>query len=144
AAKADIDAAPQKIKALKFLGSIGCDSHPDVEQALLSGLEDPIEGVRYAAASALYEAAGNPCETCDGSRCCSPPIRRKLHEIGYKMDDTGCYVEPSARVRRVARLALNACGGDVPPLEPIPDELPPIEGSPSEMPPPGPTSPPAP
>lgn len=112
--KADKDAAAQKAKALKYLGSIGCTScYPDVEAALLAALDDCTEEVRFAAVLALRETTGNPCHTCKTSACCSPEVMQKLDKIANDVDDTGCFIEPSARVRRVARLAMRGCGGAV-------------------------------
>ena len=111
AAKADEDAAPQKIKALRYLATLGCGGcYPDIEAALLAGLDDCTESVRYEAAKALSETSRMQCRYCDSSRCCSKKVREKLHLIAYKMNDSGCHMEPSARVRRVARVALANCG----------------------------------
>jgi len=110
--KADEDAAPQKIKALHYLATVGCTKcYPDVEKAFLAGLDDCTESVRFAAADYLRDAAGCPCRSCREKSCCSPAIRKKLQDIGYKMDEkTKCFKEASARVRRAARLALERCG----------------------------------
>ncbi len=118
AAMRDEDAAPQKIAALEYLATRGCSSCvPGAEEAMLSGLEDCTESVRFAAATAIYEAAGRPCRVCKAGNCCSPKIREKLWELGYKLNETtGCPVEPSPRVRRESRLALRACGPDCSPL----------------------------
>jgi hypothetical protein len=123
AAKRDEDAAPQKIAALEYLATRGCTSCvPGAEEAMLSGLEDCTESVRFAAATAIYETAGKPCRVCKAGNCCTPKIREKLWELGFKVDEnTGCPVEPSPRVRREARLALRACGPDcTPPVPPAP------------------------
>ena len=115
AAMRDEDAAPQKIAALNYLASRGCSSCvPGAEEALLSGLDDCTESVRFAAAAALYDAAGRPCRSCKAGNCCSPKIRLKLWELGYKHDEmrNNCPIEPSPRVRRQCRLALLACGCD--------------------------------
>ena len=128
AAKRDEDAAPQKIAALEYLATRGCSSCvPGAEEAMLAGLEDCTESVRFAAATAIYEAAGKPCRICRSGNCCSPKIRAKLFELGYKMDETkGCPFEPSPRVRREARIALRACGPDCNPPAPPPQK--PTEG----------------
>jgi hypothetical protein len=120
------DAANQKIKALKYLATIGCQKgYPEIEEAFLSALDDPTEKVRYTAVRALRDVAGSPCEACkSGGSCCTPAIIKKLHSLGYDTDEKGCPIEPSADVRREARLALNRCGGYVPEA---PDEEP-IEG----------------
>jgi hypothetical protein len=111
--KAEEDAAPQKIKGLRYLATIGCGGcYPDVEQALLAGLDDCTEEVRYEAAAALRSTAGNPCQFCRDDKCCSPAVRKRLQDIAFGVkEDTGCYKESSARVRRMARLALAGCCG---------------------------------
>jgi hypothetical protein len=113
AAKADEDAAPQKVKALRYLGTLGCGGcYPDVESALLAALDDCTEAVRFEAASVLAETSRNNCRYCDSSKCCSPKVRKKLEKIAIELNDKGCHVEPSARVRRMARVALCNCGCD--------------------------------
>lgn len=114
--KAQEDAADQKIKALNYLATIGCTKgYPEIEEAFVSALDDPTERVRYTAVRALRDVAGSPCEACkSGGSCCTPAILRKLDRLANEMDEFGCPVEPSARVRREARLAMNRCGGNVP------------------------------
>lgn len=110
--KAEEDAAPQKIKALRYLATIGCAGcYPGVEEGMLAALDDCTEAVRYEAAKALRDTVGNPCKMCRKSACCSPKIRKKLDQIAHEMDNEGCYKEASARVRRMARVALCECGG---------------------------------
>lgn len=114
-AKADEDAAAQKVKAIRYLGSLGCGGcYPDVEPALLAALDDCTEAVRYEAVLALRKSGGDPCKQCQKDACCSDAVRAKLNKIAYEMDDQGCYFEASDRVRRVARLALCYCGGPSP------------------------------
>jgi hypothetical protein len=129
-AKADENAAPQKVAALRYLGTLGCGGcYPEVEKALLAGLDDCIEVVRFEAASALAETSRNQCRYCTSNRCCSANIRKKLIEIATKTNDNGCYTEPSARVRRMARVALCNCTCD--PLDALPQPMP-AEGPTSE------------
>ncbi|HLJ12375.1 MAG TPA: hypothetical protein VKU82_14365, partial [Planctomycetaceae bacterium] len=130
AAMQDEDAAPQKIAALEFFAKHGCTScYPEIEKAMLASLDDCVESVRFAAATAIYEAAGHPCKFCNPGTCCSPAIRERLMEIGYKLSEkTGCPMEPSARVRRVARLALLACGPDCNPPPAATTPILPAEG----------------
>jgi len=132
-AKAQEDAAAQKVKGLRYLAGIGCGGcYPDVEAAYLAALEDCTEEVRYEAVKALRKTAGDPCQYCRYTSCCSPKIRKKLDELGYRLrDDNVCYKEPSPRVRRLARLALSSCGGSPPPGTPdLPQEGP--SGEPPE------------
>jgi hypothetical protein len=122
--KADEDQAEQKAKAIAYLGKIGCGGcYPDVEVALLAALDDCTESVRYEAVKALRGAAGNPCKNCKATACCSQKVRDKLDHIANDTDDQGCFKEPSARVRRMARLALDGCGPP-PPQPPRPQEGP--------------------
>lgn len=110
--KAEEDKAAQKIKAIRYLAGLGCvKCYSGIEEAFLAALEDCTEEVRFEAAKGLREAAGNPCHICSATSCCSPKIVEKLQEIAEKTDSQGCYVEPSPRVRRMARLALNRCSG---------------------------------
>jgi hypothetical protein len=128
--KAQEDAAPQKIKAIRYLATIGCGGcYPDVEEALLLALDDCTEAVRYEAANAFRNAAGNPCSVCRSSSCCSPRAQKRLRQMAYDTNDQGCNVESSARVRRVARLALTACGPAAPEADPgLPEEGPSAPG----------------
>lgn len=139
--KADEDAAAQKIKGLRYLATIGCGGcYPDVEEALLAGLDDCTEEVRFEAAKALRSTVGNPCTFCKTGDCCSAAVRKKLRAIAYDVDATGCFEEPSPRVRRFARLALCGCGGTEP-IEDIPTEGPGWdEETPGEGPLPAPTA----
>jgi len=107
--KADQDAAPQKIKAIKYLATVGCGCYPGVKDALLASLDDCTEEVRYEAAIAFCKAAGNPCKNCEKNGCCDAAVMNKLHEMAYGQDDKGCYKETSERVRAAATNALNAC-----------------------------------
>lgn len=119
------DAAAQKIQAIKYLATIGCNNkYPEIEASYLEALNDPTEEVRLAAAVALRSSSSGACKTCQASSCCSPAIRAVLDKIANEYDETGCPYEPSSKVRREARLALRKCGGPGPPLE----LEPPIEG----------------
>lgn len=111
------DLAKQKIKAIKYLASIGCGCYPGVKEALMAALDDCTEKVRYEAAKAIGEAASNQCETCNKRCCCDEELTLKLAEIAYERDDECCWLERSDRVREAAREALMACcrGGSAPP-----------------------------
>lgn len=109
-AKAEEDAAEQKVKALRYLATLGCGGcYPDIEEALLSALEDCTEMVRFEAVSAFRSTTTCPCKYCNADSCCSAAVQKALRKIAYEMNDNGCYVEPSPRVRRVARIALVQC-----------------------------------
>lgn len=124
--KAEEDAAPQKIKGLKYLATIGCGGcYPDVEQALLAALDDCTEAVRYEAVKALRGPRERACVYCRSGQCCSPAVQKKLRSIAYDLNEAQCHVEPSDRVRRLARLAIQACGAPAPDaLEDLPSEGP--------------------
>lgn len=133
---------PQKIKAIKAVAEVGAAAYPQVEEALLAGMDDRSPKVRLAAVEAVLRTAGDPCDPCDISGNCTPAIRHRLWDLGYAVGPDGCPIEPSAPVRRIARLALEACGGPLPvpcpppvPLEqPAPEiieeslDLPPLSG----------------
>ncbi len=112
--KAEEDAAPQKIKALRYLATVGCtECYPDIEKALLAALDDCTESVRYEAVKAIRKTAGDPCQRCQATRCCRPEILKRLQKMAYDMRDECCYQESSARVRRLARLVLGECNGEM-------------------------------
>ncbi len=127
--KTQEDLAPQKIKAIKYLASIGCGCYNrdgSITDALLAALDDCTETVRLAAADAISATAGDVCENCNQQSCCTKEIHDRLMKMAYEMDKEGCWIEPSERVRRAAARALLAC----PPQEEIDirgRELPPGE-----------------
>lgn len=123
------DLKMQKIKSIKYLTGIGCgcyDKDGSITDALIAAAEDCTEDVRLATMNAIHEAASNKCcSNCGQVCCCNEKLMTKLAEIAYERDDTGCYKEPSARVRSAAAAALKACcPGGAPPLieSKIPDE----------------------
>ncbi len=111
--KQEEDLAPQKIKTVKYLTSIGCgcyDADGSVTDALVAAAESCSETVRLATVEAIHEAAeGRCCSDCGQTCCCNEKLSKKLAELAYDKDDTGCYKEPSERVRKAAELALHAC-----------------------------------
>ena len=113
------DLAPQKIKAVRYLASLGCGHCYDdqgavtVGEALIAGLNDCTEKVRYATVMALRDRArdmqGNAaCASCNGS-CCTQEMVDKLWELACGYRDDGCLVEPSERVRMLAAETVNLC-----------------------------------
>jgi hypothetical protein len=116
--KKEEDLKPQKIKAIKFLAQTGCGCYNrdgSITDALLKAMDDCTEEVRLATVWAISEAAaGEACANCKQRSCCSEEISNKLYEIAYERDDTGCFLEPSERVRLAAAEALRTCcpGGD--------------------------------
>jgi hypothetical protein len=107
------DLKKQKIKAVKYLASIGCGCYNrdgSITDALLKSMDDCTEEVRLATVQAISEAAvGEKCANCKMRSCCSEEISNKLYEIAYERDETGCYLEPSERVRQAAAEALRTC-----------------------------------
>ena len=111
-AKAEDDQAPQKAKAIRYLASRGCgECFPDTEDALIAAMDDCNESIRYEAVKGLRGSSGDACKCCRENSCCTEKLLKKLYEIAYEKDDSGCYKESSARVRRNARLVICACGG---------------------------------
>jgi hypothetical protein len=113
--KKDKDLKPQKLKALKYLASVGCvcpGEKEKVVEALLAGLNDCDCEVRKAALEAVC-AAIKSCGPCGGDpcvdTCCTEAIQKKLEEMANKQDDKGCFVEPSAQLRSLAANVLAAC-----------------------------------
>jgi hypothetical protein len=107
------DLKEQKIKAVKYLASIGCGCYNrdgSITDALLKSMDDCTEDVRLATVRAIaVAAAGEQCANCKQRSCCSEEISNKLYEIAYEKDDTGCFLEPSERVRLSAAEALRTC-----------------------------------
>ena len=118
--KEDQDLKPQKIKAIKFLAQTGCVCYPGVQEALLASLDDCDPEVRAEAAIAVCMTAGNPHDPCSKG-CCNVALMQKLHEMAHMRDETGCWIEPDARVRAAAAQALEACRAKHrPTVEPVP------------------------
>ena len=125
------DLKPQKIKAIKYLTSIGCgcyDKDGSVTKALVAAAEDCTEEVRLETMTQICEAAnGKCCSNCGQVCCCYDDMLKKLAQTAYERDEFGCYAEPSKRVRDAAAAALAACcPGEVPLeiLKPEPKEEP--------------------
>lgn len=123
------DMAPQKIKALKYLATIGCgcyDKDGKVEKAILAGLDDCTEEVRCAAIEALSEMAATcwdaeqgPCGPCC-PHCCTEKIQKRLAEMAYE-EKNGCPIEPSPEVRQAACQMLCICPPPIVEKEPKPE-----------------------
>lgn len=138
-AKAQEDQAPQKIKALNYLATLGCAGcYPGIEEAMLAGLDDCTESVRYAAAKALRDTTGSPCQSCNAKACCSEKVQRKLYHVANDTKENGCFKESSARVRRMARMAMAGCGGPV--SLAVPEEGPSLDPTPPGKPAEGPAT----
>lgn len=115
------DLKPQKLKAIKYLASIGCgcyDKDGSVTDALVAAAEDCTEEVRLATMQQIQAAAtGKCCSNCGQVCCCNDKMLKKLAQIAYERDEFGCYSEPSKRVRGAAATALAACCPGSVPLE---------------------------
>jgi hypothetical protein len=118
--KAEEDLAPQKIKAIKYLASLGCQKcYRGIEEAMIESLKDCTESVRYETVKALGEIPDQKCPACDND-CCSETITEELAKMAYERDPDhpDCWFEPSARVRRAAIETLRVCcSGRQPPLD---------------------------
>jgi hypothetical protein len=118
-------AAPAKIQALGFLATQNMCRNPQVEEAFLAAMDDASDSVRIAAVQGVLnskEACGccaNPCASC-----CTPAVQSKLYQMAYSKDDRGCWCEPNAKARRLARLAACACNATEIHSEPGPEEVP--------------------
>lgn len=124
------DLKAQKIKAIKFLAKMGCgcyDKEGKITDALLAAMDDCTPDVRLAAMDAIETAAnGEGCSKCGSTSCCSEKVTKRLSEIAYERDDSGCYLEPNADVRAAAAKALFVCcpnRATGPIEEDIPEEL---------------------
>jgi hypothetical protein len=86
------DLKQQKIKAVRYLASIGCGCYNrdgSITDALLKSMDDCTEDVRLATVRAIaVAAAGEQCANCKQRSCCSEEISNKLYEIAYEKDDT--------------------------------------------------------
>jgi len=129
--KKDQDLAPQKIKAIKYLGEIACccpTNKEAIKNALLAALDDCTDEVRLEAALAICRAAGNPCTICNQCSCCTADVMNKLDEMANGQDEQGCWIEPNAGVREAASMALEACRSVRRPELAVPSEAPLEEG----------------
>lgn len=122
--KQEEDAAPQKIMAIRYLATLGCGGcYEKVEDALLEGMSDCTEEVRFEAVKAIQCKPECGCKFCSSPSCCSNKVRKRLQEL------TTCEKEPSARIRRVARMALACCNSKPLEEDDIPREGPPAPAS---------------
>jgi hypothetical protein len=107
------DLAPQKIKAIRYLATIGCgcyDADGKVTDALLAAMDDCTEEVRLITIETIHcMALQGACQYCEQANCCSKEIVEKLSDIAYEYKDDGSPVEPSKRVRDAAAAAMLAC-----------------------------------
>ena len=130
------DLAPQKLKALKYLATLGCGCYNDknadlVEGAVLEAMDDcTIEVRREALMLVLNQVQGGQCgcqPACNAKSCCSAKIYKKLEEMVNKTDRTGCPAESDPSIRNLAQKVLNACPY---PIMDEPEEPPVVEPEP--------------
>lgn len=114
-----------KVKAVGVLASLDCSADPHVEEGILAALDDVSADVRVAAVEAVL-ASTRGCE-CGCGGCCSDAIRIKLTHMVFDKTGPNCWCEPSGKARRLARLALDACGG------PLEDDCGCVNGMPVEI-----------
>lgn len=136
--KAEEELAPQKIKAIKYLATLGCEKcYGGIEEAMLESLKDCTEEVRYETVVALGTIPNGDCPMCDND-CCTEKITEELAKIAYERDPDhpDCWYEPSARIREAAKETMSVCcpnRGAPPTAEVVPD-MPPEEGGPTPPP----------
>lgn len=126
--KQEQDAGAQKAKAAAYLATVGCGCYEGVAEALAANLSDCNEEVRFATAKALREIGTRSHCPCGGNSCCTLEVHKELMRLAWETDHTGCFVEPSPRVRRMARLALKYCCAPIAPEgDGVPEEGPELE-----------------
>lgn len=134
--KAQKDLKCQKVKAIKYLATIGCGCYnkdKGVTKALLAAMDDCDEEVRLAAVQAIQTTATeDACPQCGQHSCCSKEVTEQLAKMATETDETGCWLEPSERVREAARSAMCICC----PNEGVMEQLGPISQEPVPVKPP--------
>jgi hypothetical protein len=109
--KAEEDLAPQKIKAIKYLATLGCEKcYGGIEEAMLESLKDCTEEVRYETVKALGTIPNKECPQCDND-CCTEKMTEQLAKMAYERDPDhpDCWYEPSARIREEAKKTMSIC-----------------------------------
>ncbi len=121
------DMKQQKIKAIKYLATIGCgcyDKDGKITDAILAATDDCTPDVRMAAIEAIEAAAsGECCRKCGSTSCCNEKVNKRLSEIAYERGDDGCPLEPNAEIRQAAKRVLCKCCPGGPPSGPIEEEF---------------------
>lgn len=128
------DLKRQKIKAIKYLTQNGCGCYDrpqeiigedgttqtvnPVTDALVASLQDCTEEVRLATARYItWAVQKGDCSKCGCRSCCKEEVVKQLAIIAFDIDESGCYVEPSERVREAALNALLKCCPSAMPVE---------------------------
>ena len=113
-----------RVKAAEYLGTVDCVAYPEAQTMLMDMLaNDKYERVRFEAAKALREMLGHgkskrdlrdylkgrarTYDICRG--CCNQDVLNALAKAAYEKDEFGCWVEPSERVREMAKEAIEEC-----------------------------------
>lgn len=98
-AKKDALEAKERVKAVRYLGTLDCRYYPEAEAALIAALRtDRVECVRWEAALAF----GSGC-------CCTKKVIEALEISVSGSEKDGNPAERSERVREAAYFALNHC-----------------------------------
>jgi hypothetical protein len=98
-AKKDALEAKERVKAVRYLGTLDCRYYPEAEMALIAALRmDRVECVRWEAALAF----GRGC-------CCTKKVMEALEISVSGSDRDGNPDERSPRVREAAAFALDRC-----------------------------------
>ncbi len=100
--KKGVEAEKQKIKAVRYLGSLSLCCHDEVSKAFYDILEDPIRSVRLEAAKAINKAMtrGEPCPNCQKRRQIPERLLQKIRERAKGKDALGRWLEPDKDTRR--------------------------------------------
>lgn len=134
--KAQKDLKCQKVKAIRYLATIGCGCYnkdKGVTKALLAAMDDCDEEVRLVAVQAIEQtASADACPQCGQHSCCSKEVTEQLAKMATETDETGCWLEPSERVREAARSAMCICC----PNEGVMEQLGPVSQEPVPVQPP--------
>lgn len=104
------DLVKQKIKAIKYLGIMGCccyDEDGSVTEALLAALDDCTPLVRKTTVEVI---SGNFCGRTGPNTCtCKKELVEKLADMAWGIDDKGCYKEPDPEIRGLAAQVVCSC-----------------------------------
>ena len=80
----------------------------------LCGKAPPKEHKHLSEIFSFGQSCEDPCKSepdhcARRGVCCTPALREKLRQLAYGRDESGCFLEPSERVRTAAEQALKAC-----------------------------------
>ncbi|MEL7497145.1 MAG: HEAT repeat domain-containing protein [Planctomycetota bacterium] len=93
ATKQDQDLAPKKIRALEYIAMLGCNKDPKVEAAILAGLQDHNQAVRWAAIQAVIASARGPMpyvENPFGDKIVpTQPVNSMIDPLKFGLEEEG-------------------------------------------------------